>query len=117
MNSRQFAILMMLGAIWGGSFLCIRVAVSSFGPSLLMVIRVSLAGIALAIYAGITHQHQSAIFRSHWRELVVLGALNAAIPFTLIIRPGGEVVFRHTGIIDPLEVKRIIVKNLARDRR
>ncbi len=36
-----------------------------------------------------------------------------AIPFTLLVRPGGQVVYSHVGIIDPLEVRRLIVKELG----
>jgi len=39
-----------------------------------------------------------------------------ALPHTLLVRPGGEIVYRQTGEIDPLELKRAIVKNLAEDR-
>jgi thiol-disulfide isomerase/thioredoxin len=37
-----------------------------------------------------------------------------AIPYTLLIAPGGEILYRHTGLIDPLEVKRAIVNFLGR---
>lgn len=37
-----------------------------------------------------------------------------AIPYTLLIKPGGEVLYRHLGMIDPLEVKRTIVAYLGR---
>jgi thiol-disulfide isomerase/thioredoxin len=40
---------------------------------------------------------------------------NAAVPYTLLIRPGGEVIYRHQGPIDPLEVRRLIVANLPDD--
>lgn len=36
------------------------------------------------------------------------------VPYTLIIAPGGEVVYRHVGEIDPLEVKRAIVAKLGK---
>ncbi len=36
------------------------------------------------------------------------------IPYTMLIAPGGEVIYRHSGIIDPLEVKRVIVGELGR---
>jgi thiol-disulfide isomerase/thioredoxin len=39
-----------------------------------------------------------------------------AIPYTLLVRPGGEVAYRKMGPIDPLEVRRAIVKNLTEDR-
>ena len=42
---------------------------------------------------------------------------SAALPYTMLIRPGGEIVYRHEGMIDPIEVRRVIVKNLASDRR
>jgi peroxiredoxin len=37
---------------------------------------------------------------------------SGAIPHTLLVRPGGEVVLKKTGQIDPLEVRRAIVKAL-----
>jgi peroxiredoxin len=37
-----------------------------------------------------------------------------AIPYTLVIKPGGEVLYRHLGTIEPLEVKRVIVEALGR---
>jgi thiol-disulfide isomerase/thioredoxin len=36
------------------------------------------------------------------------------IPYTIIIKPGGEIIYRHTGGIDPLEVKKVIVSYLGR---
>src|SRR6184192_961318 len=40
---------------------------------------------------------------------------NAAVPYTTLIRPGGEVIFKRQGTINPLEVKRLIIANLADD--
>jgi peroxiredoxin len=37
-----------------------------------------------------------------------------AIPYTLIVKPGGEVLYRHLGLIEPLEVKKVIVGYLGR---
>ena len=36
------------------------------------------------------------------------------VPYTLLIAPGGKVIYRHVGAIDPLEVKRAIVGHLGR---
>jgi thiol-disulfide isomerase/thioredoxin len=41
---------------------------------------------------------------------------SGALPFTMLIAPGGEVLYKHEGAIDPLEVKRAIVKALKEDR-
>ena len=36
------------------------------------------------------------------------------LPHTLVIAPGGKVLYRKTGPIDPLEVKRAVVSYLGR---
>ena len=36
------------------------------------------------------------------------------IPHTVIVKPGGEIIYRHTGQIDPLEVKKVIIGYLGR---
>lgn len=41
---------------------------------------------------------------------------SGAVPLTLLIAPGGEVLYRHEGAIDALELKRAIVKSLKEDR-
>jgi peroxiredoxin len=40
---------------------------------------------------------------------------NAAVPYTMLIRPDGEVVYKSQGELNPLEVRRLIVANLADD--
>jgi hypothetical protein len=37
-----------------------------------------------------------------------------AIPYTLLIKPGGEIIYRHEGVMEPLEVKKVIVGYLGR---
>ncbi len=36
------------------------------------------------------------------------------IPYTLLIKPGGEVIYRHLGLFDPLELKKAIVEYVGR---
>lgn len=43
------------------------------------------------------------------------GEWNGAVPYTMLISPAGEAVYRHQGAIDPLEVKRSIIANIADD--
>lgn len=40
---------------------------------------------------------------------------SAAVPYTLLIRPEGEVVYKRQGTVDPLQLKRLIIANLADD--
>jgi drug/metabolite transporter (DMT)-like permease len=79
---KDFAGLILLGALWGGSFLFIRVAVPSLGPFLLVELRVGLAAVALVLYALVASRVPK--IRSRWRSFLILGFLNAAVPFSLI---------------------------------
>lgn len=40
---------------------------------------------------------------------------NAAVPYTMLIRPDGTVAYKRQGPINPLEVRRLIIANLADD--
>src|SRR5918994_3327972 len=82
MRPRDFAGLVLLGALWGGSFLFIRVAVPALGPFLLAELRVGLAAVALFLFALAAGRVPK--FRHRWRSFLVLGFLNAAVPFSLI---------------------------------
>ncbi len=81
MQSRDLAGLVTIGAIWGLSFLFIRVAAPEFGAVALIEVRVVLAGLVLvpiALYRG-----QLAEIRRHWHPIAWIGILHYAIPFTL----------------------------------
>jgi len=45
---------------------------------------------------------------------VVDSEWEGALPYSLLIAPGGKIVYRHMGLIDPLEVKKAIVGKLGR---
>jgi hypothetical protein len=36
------------------------------------------------------------------------------IPYTLLIQPGGKIIYRQVGLIEPLELKKTIVGYLGR---
>jgi peroxiredoxin len=40
---------------------------------------------------------------------------NGAVPYTMLIKPDGEVVYKHQGEIDALKLKRLIMANLPDD--
>lgn len=73
--------LVLLAAIWGASFLFMRVAVPALGPVWLIEWRVLLAAGLLAL-AGRWFRH-SLQLRTHWRHYLVLGLFNTALPFVL----------------------------------
>jgi drug/metabolite transporter (DMT)-like permease len=82
MRPRDLAALVVLAALWGGSFLFIRVAAPALGPLPLVAGRVVLAAVVLA--AGTRALGRRAELRPYARKLLVLGAVNAAVPFGLI---------------------------------
>jgi len=79
----RYAIyLVVLGAIWGSSYLFIKVGVRELSPPALIEIRLACALPLLVVYA--IRRYSIEALRGAWREGIVLGVLNAAIPFTLI---------------------------------
>ncbi len=82
MRPNDLGALMLLGALWGGSFLFIRVAVPALGPFVLMELRVGLAVVVLTLYAVVVGRLSK--LRARWREFLIIGTVNTAIPFSLI---------------------------------
>ncbi|MDE2818245.1 MAG: DMT family transporter [Chloroflexota bacterium] len=82
MSITQLSALFLLGAIWGASYIFIRVAVEPFGPVFLMFARVALTAPILVGYARLRAIDLK--IRSQWRQFLVLGFLGSALPFTLI---------------------------------
>ena len=82
MRHRYAIYLVVLGAIWGSSYLFIKVGVRELSPPALIEIRLACALPLLVVYA--IRRYSIEALRGAWREGIVLGVLNAAIPFTLI---------------------------------
>ncbi len=82
MKPIHYVALVLLGAIWGSSFLLIRIAVPQLGPLVLMGGRVSLAAVALLLYAGLLGKLPNV--RANWGKYLFVGTMNAALPFSLI---------------------------------
>lgn len=75
-------VLLVLAALWGASFLFIRIAVPVLGPVTLIEARVLLAGLSLLAFGLAIRRLPN--LRRDWYAFLVLGALSAAAPFTLI---------------------------------
>ena len=72
--------LCVLGAIWGASFMFMRVAAPEFGATPLVAIRLGLGALILLPFLWIERR---AFPRQLWPRLALIGAINSAIPFTL----------------------------------
>jgi drug/metabolite transporter (DMT)-like permease len=83
MNARQFLILLVLGLIWGASFLFIKVAVVTIPPFTVAFGRTALA--ALILYVVLRYRGLKLGSWGHlWGSFLVLGLFNGAVPYTLI---------------------------------
>ena len=72
---------LLLGAIWGASFLFTRLAATEFGALPTAGLRVTIAALFL-LPLLVTRGHWPALVQ-HWRKIFVLGMLNSGIPFAL----------------------------------
>jgi drug/metabolite transporter (DMT)-like permease len=72
--------LTLLGAIWGGSFLFMRVAASDFGPFALVEVRLALGAIVLLPFLW---RARAQFTPRLWLHLTWISAINSAIPFIL----------------------------------
>ena len=88
MKPIHYGALLVLGAVWGASYLFIGVAVPEFGPLRLMFLRVLIAGLLLLVVARLTLRQaglrETLRLRENWRKYLIVGLLNSALPFTLI---------------------------------
>lgn len=82
MRARDLAMLVALAAIWGMSYLFIRVAVVPLGPLAVAFLRVVIAGVGLAAVALLGRRRGD--IPSLDRRFLVLGVANAAIPYAAI---------------------------------
>ena len=84
MGPVEWALLLLLSVIWGGSFLLNGLALRSFPPIFIAASRVVIGAAALGIFAAATGRLNGGLLK-YWHEFLVMGLLNNALPFTLII--------------------------------
>jgi drug/metabolite transporter (DMT)-like permease len=70
----------VLGAIWGGSFLFMRLAARDFSPFGIVEVRLSLGAVVLLPFLW---RARAQFSKSLWLRLAGIGAINSAIPFVL----------------------------------
>jgi drug/metabolite transporter (DMT)-like permease len=81
LTPRLQAELLLLAALWGASFLFMRIAAPEFGPVALVFVRVGLA--AAVLLPLLAWRGDGAALRQHWRVIFGIGVLNSALPFVL----------------------------------
>lgn len=94
------AELVALAAIWGGSFLFMRLCGAEFGPAPLAALRA--IGAAALLMPLLAWHGQLADLRRHWRAIAWVGVTNSALPFlcfawaALAITAGLSSIFNAT---------------------
>jgi drug/metabolite transporter (DMT)-like permease len=81
MKALDIGELVLLAALWGASFLFMRLGAHEFGAVALAAVRVGLASALLVPL--LASRGQLVELRRHWKGLLLVGALNSAIPFAL----------------------------------
>lgn len=72
--------LTLLGAIWGGSFLFMRLAAADFGPVPLVEARLALGGLVLTPFLWRAREHFTL---GLWLRIAGIAAINSVVPFAL----------------------------------
>jgi drug/metabolite transporter (DMT)-like permease len=83
LKTKDWAAFILLGLIWGSSFLWIKLAVQEIGPLLLVALRL-LFGILTLLAVVAVFRPAWPRDRQTWLALSFLGLINNAIPYTLI---------------------------------
>jgi drug/metabolite transporter (DMT)-like permease len=80
--------LIILGAIWGGSFMAAKLALISFGPMTVAFLRLALASIVLLAVTLATGRKFPGVStptdRRIWVHIAIMGLVTNAIPFSLL---------------------------------
>ena len=84
MSTKDWAMLLLLSLLWGGSFFFIGIAVTELPPFTIVTLRVGLAAITLwlvLLVAGYPIPKGG----NTWRAFFVMGLFSNALPFCLIV--------------------------------
>lgn len=72
--------LLTLGALWGASFLFMRISAKDFGAFALVEVRLALGALILLPFLW---RDRAVFTRKHWLQMAGIAAINTAIPFVL----------------------------------
>ena len=81
MSSANFIRLVFLAAIWGGSFLFMRIGAPVLGPAVLVEYRLTFAALFLAVVGFFLKKKLD--LAANWKHFLILGLFNSALPFLM----------------------------------
>ena len=98
MKTLDLGELIVLAAIWGTSFLFMRLGAHDFGALTMAGLRVGLAGVALL--PVLAQRVGLAELRREWRTLLLLGIVNNAVPFACFAYAAQSITAGLSGILN-----------------
>ena len=100
MRRRDMADLVGLAALWGASFLFMKLGAADFGPVPVVFLRV--LGAAALLLPLVARRGELSAMRAHWKPIAVVGGVNTALPFllymvaALVLNAGLMAIFNAT---------------------
>ncbi|WP_151635317.1 DMT family transporter [Noviherbaspirillum aerium] len=98
MSASDLAKLVFLSAIWGGSFIFLRIAVPETGPVLTAALRTGLAGMALMAFALATGVRMD--WRRNLKPFAVVGLFAGVIPFSCFSFAALHLPAAHSAVLN-----------------
>lgn len=98
MSAPDLVKLVFLSAIWGGSFIFLRIIVPELGPVLTALLRTSLAGIALLGYAHMTGIKMN--WQLHLKSYALLGFFAGVLPFSCFSYAALHLPAAHSAVLN-----------------
>lgn len=81
MKPKDIIQLFLLAAIWGSSYLFLRIVTPAIGVSMTMGVRILIAALVMVTVFGIIKKRPK--YSLYWKQYLVLGVLNLVLPFSL----------------------------------
>lgn len=100
MKSSDLLRFIALAALFGLSFLFMRLAAPQFGALLTAELRVLIAGLVLAAWTLLSGSGM--LTRGRWRHFLVVGAFNAGVPFALFCYAAIHLPAGYSAILNAL---------------
>jgi drug/metabolite transporter (DMT)-like permease len=81
MKRQNLVMMLSLGAIWGGSYVFMRLGAGEFGAITLAGLRATGAALVMLPVLLLMRQHRTLL--KHWKPIAMVGIINSAFPFVL----------------------------------
>jgi drug/metabolite transporter (DMT)-like permease len=94
----QFLELLLLSAVWGSSFLFIKLAVPEFGAFALVFVRTVAAGLILLPMVYLRGNLEE--LKHHWRHIFILSLMASSVPFSLFAYTAAYVTSGFASILN-----------------